>query len=353
MRLLLLAPAGSIHTARIASALAARGCVVAVATYHPGVIPGVEVFVLPFRHGPGKLGYLAAIPRIRRLIDAFKPDVLHAHYLSSYGLAGALCNFRPFAVSAWGTDVFDFPRRGPWCRWLVEKTLSRADIVLSTSCFMAEEVRRYTTQEVIITPFGVDTRHFRPLPGSKPKGVAVIGTVKALEPQYGIETVIRAFAELCPNATGRRWRLEIVGRGSQEGYLRSLTERWGIVEHVEFCGFVEPRSLPAKFNQFTVAAYGSACQESFGVSLLEAQACGVPVVATDVGGFREVVKEGTTGFLVPPGDFRAMAEAIARLLKNDALRNRFSREARRFVCQEYPWERTIDKFLQIYRRLKS
>lgn len=351
MKICLLAPASSVHTQRIASSLAERRLEVTVITFHPAVIPGVAV--VPLAAPQVKIGYLAAIPRARRMVAELAPDIIHAHYLSSYGTVGSWCGRRPFIVSVWGSDIFDFPRRNRMNRWLVKHALGRADYILSTSRFMAGEVQRYTEKEVQVTPFGVDALLFRPLPGRKMGKENVIGTVKALETQYGIDTVIRALAELAGSGVGRSMRLEIVGRGSQQGKLRLLAKLLGVDHLVNFTGPVEHRELPRHFNRYTVAAYGSTCQESFGVSLLEAQACGVPVVASDVGGFREVVHDGATGLLVPPGDHRAMAAAIGELLEDRGMRRRFSRAAREFVAAEYPWKKTVDLFMDLYHQMLS
>jgi glycosyltransferase involved in cell wall biosynthesis len=350
MRICLLAPASSVHTSRIAVSLAARGLKVTVATFHPGSIPGVEVLAIPrVAAGPGKLGYLLAAPLAKRLVAKLNPDILHAHYLSSYGAVGGWCRFHPFVVSAWGSDVFDFPRRGRLNRWLICRALDRADAILSTSRFMADEVGLYTDKDVAVTPFGVDTGLFRPDLAAKPGQATLIGSVKALEPQYGMDTVIRAFAELAGKKRKRSLRLEIVGRGSQADKLKDLAGRLALGGLVSFPGFIDHRELPSSFNRYSVAAFGSVCQESFGVSLLEAQACGVPVVASDLGGFREVVRDGETGLLVPPGDHRAMAAAIGELLGDERKRKRFARAAREFVVKEYPWDRTVDLLTEIYR----
>lgn len=351
MRILLLAWAGSVHTARIATSLKSRGCEVEVVSFLPGVIPGVPVHVLGPARALGKMGYLMSVPGLRRLVRQLKPDVLHAHYLSSYGAVGAGSGFRPYVVSAWGSDVFEFPRRGPWSRWLISRTLGKADLILSTSRFMASEVARYTDRLVEVTPFGVDVDLFRPMPTARPRDTIIIGSVKALEPQYGMDIVIRAFSLAASRWKGEAIRLELAGRGREETALKKLAGQLGISGLVDFPGFVEHSILPARINRYSLAAFGSVCQESFGVSLLEMQACGVPVVASDVGGFREVIQESQTGILVPSGDYRAMSEAMIELLTDREKRNRYSKAARDFVVREYPWHRTVDRFIRIYDKL--
>lgn len=351
MKILLLAWAGSVHTARIASSLKSQGCTVEVVSFRPAVIPGVPVHVLGLAKALGRIGYLLSVPRLRRLISQLKPDILHAHYLSSYGAVAAFSGFRPYIVSVWGSDVFDFPRRSLWARRLVSHTLNKADRILSTSHYMASEVARYTMHQVDVTPFGVDVDLFRPLPEVRPKDTIIIGSVKALEPQYGMDVVIKAFSQANSKWKGPALRLELVGRGREEGRLKKMADRLGVSGLVDFTGFVEHSVLPSRINRYTLAVFGSVCQESFGVSLLEAQACGVPVVASDVGGFREVVRENQTGILVPRGDYRAMAEAMLVLLSDSQKREKYSEAARDFIVREYPWKKTVEQFIGIYKKL--
>ncbi len=353
MRILLLSWAGSVHTLRIAHSLSSRGIRVDVASFTPGCIPGVPVHVLGLGKRLGRLGYLLNLSMLRRLLSELAPDILHAHYISSYGILATLSGFRPLVLSVWGSDIFDFPRRGLLPRWMVRHNLESADAILSTSRFMASEVARYTDREVRITPFGVDVDLFRPVSAVRPVGPMIVGSVKALEPQYGMDVVIRAFALTVSRWKGAPLRLEIVGRGHEEGRLRSLAGSLGISGLVDFPGFVKNTELPARIRRYSLAAFGSVCQESFGVALLEAQACGVPVVASDVGGFREVVKHGTTGILVKRGDYTAMAEAMTSLLGNSEKRQAFSRAARRFVVKEYLWDKTVDQFVEIYKQVLS
>src|SRR5215831_15871596 len=162
MRIRLLADAGSVHTQRWAAALAGRGHTITVLSLRPGAISGVEVIDLSPPRWLSKLGYLAVWNAVRDRLTDVRPDVLHAHYATSYGLLGALAGFRPFIVSAWGADVFDFPRRSPLNAALLRFNLGRAHVIACTSLFMKAEVERYTHKTVEVTPFGVDTELFSP-----------------------------------------------------------------------------------------------------------------------------------------------------------------------------------------------
>src|SRR5690606_14690363 len=113
--------------------------------------------------------------------------ILHAHYATSYGLIGALSGFKPFVLSVWGADVYDFPRRSKLHKKLFQYNLKKADLILSTSEIMRNELKKYTAKEVLVTPFGVDTSVFcKKDIAEKDNSVINIGTIKSLEEKYGI-----------------------------------------------------------------------------------------------------------------------------------------------------------------------
>ena len=141
-------------------------------------------------------------------------------------------------------------------------------------------------------------------------------------------------------------RLVMAGRGPLAERLRQLADELGIAANVEFPGFVPHDQVPALMCGLDVLVNCSVMpSESFGVVIIEASACGLPVVATRVGGVHETCLDGETGFLVPPGDRQALADAIVRLARDPALRARFGRAGRRYVLDNYVWSDNVDAML--------
>jgi len=354
MKLVLLAPARVIHTQRWAQALAARGVDVVLATQHPDaawpVPAGVRVVALPFR---GAAGYFGNVPALRRLLRAERPDLLNAHYASGYGTTAALAGFRPWLMSVWGSDVYDFPCEGPLQGWWLRRNLRRADAIASTSRAMAQQVRRLLPGcgDIAITPFGVDTERFTPRPQAH-EGL-VIGTVKTLAPKYGIDVLLRAMALLL--AQGRAGlALHIVGGGPQQQALQALAAELGIAAQVRFVGAVPHADVPQWLNRFDIYVAASRLDsESFGVAVLEASACGLPVVVSDAGGLPEVVDHGRTGLVVPRDDPAALAAALARLLQAPEERQRLGDAGRQHVLQHYAWQASVDHMLACMQRVAT
>lgn len=349
MKVLLLAPASVIHTQRWAAGLAGRGVEVVLATQHADaawpVPAGVRVVVLPWRGPPG---YFANVPALRRLLRQERPDLLNAHYASGYGSSAALAGFRPWLLSVWGSDVYDFPRQG-WLQgaWL-RRNLRQADAIASTSHAMAAQVRRLWpgVGRLWVTPFGIDTRRFAPPPPlDRPAEGVVIGTVKTLAPKYGIDVLLRAFARLLPRP-GPAPCLRIVGGGPQRAALEALAISLGVAARVQFVGPVAHAEVPAQLHQLDIYVAASRLDsESFGVAVLEASACARPVVVSDAGGLPEVVDDGVTGLVVPRDDPAALAAALQRLVDDAPLRQRLGRAGRERVLQHYDWDRCVEQML--------
>ena len=295
--------------------------------------------------------------KLRKLARAIRPDILNAHFASGYGTTGRLTNWHPYLLSIWGSDVYSFPDRSPVHRRLVEKNLMAADMIASTSHAMADRARAIAPGlgEIPITPFGIDLATFSAVPAlsAGSKDALVIGTVKAMNGTYGIDTLIEAFAQLIEKlfAGGHpladRITLRLVGDGPQTSALQSLVGRLGLAERVTFVGAVPHAEVPAELAKLDVYVALSR-QESFGVAVLEAGAAGRPLVVSDAGGLPEVVRNGITGIVVPKDDPAAAAGALLDLVMDPSKRIALGEAARRHVQEYYAWERCVEKMLSVY-----
>jgi L-malate glycosyltransferase len=365
MRVLLLADLSSVHTIKWAKSLAERGIEI-------GIFGLSNIDESPFKnykniqvHAVGlsrsitgnvkthltKLSYLKAWPQVKKSIDSFKPDIVHAHYASSYGLIGALSGFHPYILSVWGADIFEFPRKSFLHKALVEHNLGKADKVLSTSYFMAKEVNKYSPKQIEVTPFGIEAKIFKPqkVDSLFAENDIVIGTVKGLEEQYGVEYLIRAFKILRDRYQDLPLKLLIVGGGSLEKPLKILVKELELEGDTVFTGRVDYNLVPSYHNMLSVyTALSVIDSESFGVAVIEASACARPVVVSRVGGLPEVVEEGVTGFIVPPRDAQKAAEAIEQLILDKDLQLKMGQAGRERVKKLYNWDDNVKQMIRIY-----
>jgi glycosyltransferase involved in cell wall biosynthesis len=294
-----------------------------------------------------KMNYLRAVPEIKKLIKKHQPDILHAHYASSYGLIGSYLNFHPYIVSVWGSDVYDFPNKNFVTKKMLKRVFSKADTILSTSSAMADEVKKYTSKKIIETPFGVDVEHFKPTVEKNEDNEIIIGTVKTLLPIYGIDTLIEAFAMVVNMNPKLNLKLEIAGSGTELSSLEALVTEKGLDNKVRFLGYVNHAEVPDCLNRFDLFVALSR-QESFGVAVVEAMACQLPVVVSDAAGLKEVVENNEFGYVVPTENPKEAAKKINELIKNEELRIKFGQKARVHVLSHYDWKKNLNQMWDIY-----
>jgi glycosyltransferase involved in cell wall biosynthesis len=293
-----------------------------------------------------KVGYLKEVLNLKRLYNGFKPDIVHAHYASSYGLLGSFLRHSPYLISVWGSDIFEFPKVSFFNRTLLKRNLSKATHLFSTSERMAEETKLYTNKKVKVIPFGVDVSHFAPNK-KRDSNKFVIGIIKTLENNYAINDLISAFSLLVQRHQTIDFELHIGGEGGQKEALKQQVVGLGLSHKVKFLGFIPPSQVPHYFNEMDIAVISSLA-ESFGVSAVEAAACELPVVATRVGGLPEVVIDGKTGLLCEPQNPTDLANKIDTLIADDTLRRAYGRAGRAFVLTKYDWEKNVSKMVEQY-----
>lgn len=357
MKVCYLSDANSIHTKKMCEFFSERGYEIHVISLNYGEINNATVHsfdmdmkLIKNKTGIKKLKYISFIKEIRKIISKINPDIIHAHYASSYGLLGALSGKHPFVLSVWGSDVFDFPKKNFLNKILLKYNLSKADKILSTSSVMAKETALYTNKKVYVTPFGVDINFFKQDTSKRDevKKEIVIGTIKSLEAHYGIEYLIRAFSEM--TFTNQNLRLEIGGVGSQKEFLVSLSKELNIEDKVKFLGFLNRNDVVKKFNDFDIAVFPSTL-ESFGVAAVEAQACGIPVIVSNVGGLPEATSPNISSLLVEKGNIQELKEALEKLVNDSELRKTMGEAGRKFVEENYNIQDNFNSIDKIYKEL--
>ncbi len=299
-----------------------------------------------------KLAYLKLVPQIKQAIKNFQPHVLHAHYATSYGMLARLSGFHPYFISAWGTDVMKFPERSFINKIVLKRNLQSAEKIFATSNTIVEYIHKVVDIPVTIIPFGVDLTQFKPaakLPLFE-EGTLVIAAIKVLESIYCMDILIKAFAELIVLHPTKKLGLLLVGEGSLRAELEVLCEKLKIKEQVIFTGRVNFSEVAAYFNTADIFVNISE-YESFGVSVIEASACEKPVIVTDVGGLREVVDEGITGYRIEVHDVGATVQALEKLVVNPSLRTEMGKNGRKKVQALFDWKQNLKQMAEFYNQL--
>jgi glycosyltransferase involved in cell wall biosynthesis len=256
---------------------------------------------------------LASFVRAARRIDA---DLLHAHWLPA-GWVAARAR-RPYVVQVWGTDL-ELARRMPQ---LARGVLRGARLVIAASTGLADQAWLLGAREVRVIPSGVEI----PLQVSAEAEPPEILYAGRLSPEKGVLELVEA---------ARGMQLVIAGDGP---LLARVPGARGFVPHDELMRLYERAAVVACPSR----------REGFGVVCLEAMAHGRAVVATGVGGLRDLVVDGETGIVVPPGDSAALRVALQRLLADRELRRRLGAAGRERARQHFSWPVATDATLAAY-----
>ena len=347
MRVILLAPAVSSHAIKWANGLANAGLEVHLVSLHKCHLPlleSVKIYYLPFG---SPLGYFFAVPSLRRLVKLIKPDVINVHYATGYGTLASLANIHPRMISVWGTDIYQFPNKSSIHKWILKMNLLSAETIAATSNAMATRVKRLCpSSQVFVTPFGIDEDKFSPKKKERSNKNIIIGTVKTLSYNYGIDILITAFSEIINNQNYLKEKLQlvIVGDGPDKKLLMNQVKRSNIADNVKFVGAVPHSIVPEILNEFDIFVSLSR-QESFGVAILEANACGLPVVVTDAEGPLEITVHKKTGLVVKKESVPETVQALSYLIQNPDIRNIMGQYGRQHVLSHYTWKKSLNEMI--------
>lgn len=236
-------------------------------------------------------------------------------------------------------------------RGLMKRWFARLDGKIAVSAAAARLVSRYYPGYYNVIPNGIDTKRFRPDvdPISKLQdGKINILFVGRPEKRKGLRYLLRAFAQVRGEVSDAR--LVVVGQVSKlTQNQKEWVERKGIKD-VVFAGFVSDEDLPRYYRTADIYCAPNIGNESFGLVLVEAMACGTPIVASNIEGFADVVTHGVEGLLVTPEDQDALAAALLQLIKSPDRREEMALRGR-VRAEQFGWERIARNIISYYERL--
>ena len=290
------------------------------------------------------------LPRLmldfRCLTRKIKPDLVHAGPIQTCGLLAALTGFRPLLTMSWGFDLMQDAGRNAWWRYVTHYTLARSTFFISDCETTRRKAIAYgmNPSRTIVFPWGVDLDHFVPAITRHSSPFTVFCN-RAWEPRYGVDVLARAF--VTAERQRPELRLMLLGGGSQGTLLRQILTDGGVMERVHFGGQVSQNELPRYFwmaDLFVSAAH----VDGSSVSLMEALACGLPALVSDIPANQEWVAEGVNGWLFPDGNIDALSAAILRAYDERMNLEEISRAARATAEEKADWKKNFLKLLEAY-----
>ena len=293
-------------------------------------------------------------------------DIVHDNQTLSYGIS--LMQMSGFPVLATihhpltidlqnalrqsGT-FYEKARRLLWSPWVMQQVvarrLPRVIVVSHTSKQAVQQAFGLRPERMRVVHNGIDTEVFRPLPGEERRPNTILCVGNSEDRNKGARYLIDALHQLASDR--RDYKLVLVDqRKNRLKLVPRLVREYGLSSRVYFAGRVSTEQLVRLYNQATLVVSPS-LYEGFGLPAAEAMACGTPVIATTGGAFPEVIDHGETGWLVPPGDSRALADAVRLLMEDAGLRERLGKAGRQSIVERFSWRKAAEETLAVYEEV--
>ena len=320
--------------------------------FHRVETPGYPVFREP--------QYLLALTnRLVQVARAHRLDIIHAHYAIPHAAAAYLARqilagsgHAPRTITTLhGTDV-TILGTDPSYRETVAFCIDQSDAVTAVSASLRNDTKRDmpVKADIAVIPNFLDCDFHRRAADPQLRarfcggGEKLVTHISNLRPVKQVDAVVRVFARIRERVPAR---LLIVGEGPDLSRAEQLIEQLGVGAHVELVG--EAQDVVGLLSVSDLFLLPS-LQESFGLSALEAMSCGVPVVASNVGGLSEVVTDGMTGFLHPPHDVEAMAASAIAILSDPVAHARMAADGARLAQERFSADRIVPQYEALYER---
>lgn len=355
MRIALIGDGASVHNHFMIEWLMNQGYQVCFLTDTPDdrILCQTEVIV-PTTGGVWR--HALAAWRVRRFLQAWKPDIVHAHNLTGYGYWGALAGVQPLMVTAWGSDVLLLPQQNPLVRWMVRFVLRQARCVTADARSLGDAISALepTTKPPRLLQWGIDVAEFAE-PGDSGYRAEIRGSAgfvflstRRLRSLYNIDTIIHAFSLVY--ARHPEARLVIVGDDEQAGELRQLCQTLRLEDAVRFTGWVtRPQLIDVlKASDVWISVPSS---DSTPLSLLEAFAASLPVIVSDLPAMHEWVSHGINGYLVPPRSREDLARAMLQSIQNPQSGKSWGEANRDTVLNRANRDQEMERLVSWYREL--
>ncbi len=288
----------------------------------------------------------------------FRPDVVHIFFGIPDGPIGWLLKRSyglPYIISLRGADVpSDEVKRfakqykvlRPFIRWLWRDANALVAVSNGLRSYAKETSPDLPIQ---VIPNAIDLSAFTPAPQRGINSLVRLLYVGRFNVFKNVETLVEAVGKLSQMDVGE-FELNLVGEGEQRPVLERMVSELGLTRRVNFVGWVARDQIADRYRQADVFVTATTW-EGMPNTVLEAMACGLPIVGTQASGLHELVRDGLNGYLVPTKDPEALAQALARLMGDGYERRRMGRESRKLAEREFAWEYIAEQYVRVYEQV--
>jgi len=310
------------------------------------------------RDHKGFLGVLYQLIKLKYAIKNFKPDILHSHQVRLHGLLGAFSGFHPHITSAWGSDIYIQAQSSYLEKYLVSYTLKHCDLLtfestsLGKKCYEIGALKEKSEQIL----FGINLESFSP--GNTSDEILnkynlcnkkIVLSTRRLGNLYNIDVILKSVPIVISKIPNAMFVIKYP-RGENPNKLKKLANSLNINDYVIFIADIDYEQLP-KFYSLSDLFVSIPSSDSISVSLMEAMACGISPIVSDISANREIIKNSYNGLIIPVRDYNALSDAIIDLLSNENERNQFAKRNRKIAINNFGIDSNMSKIENIYYSL--
>jgi glycosyltransferase involved in cell wall biosynthesis len=328
--------------------------------YGYGILPNLRKSMLARCQLPSFI--MAEILYCLRLVNKHGVDIIHAHWSLPQGLTGIICKHIskiPCVTTLHGSDIYGL--RYPGLKWLNAKVIKHSDACTANSSETARMAQHISMKDdIAVVPMGVNPRFLSAARGRNAqqtgseageKRILYAGRLIDLK---GVDYLIRALPAVLKKFS--ETKLVVVGAGPMKDDLMNLSARLSLSDKVIYIDKVPQEKLLEFYTSANLFVLPSIVNEKgetegLGVVLLEAMACGLPVVGSDVGGIPDIIKDGETGLLARQKEPDSLAEKITRIFSDAPLRRKLVENGYQMVEKKFSWDTISEKFIEIYQEV--
>lgn len=286
----------------------------------------------------------------RRVVRQIQPDLIHAGPIQTCAFITALAGFKPLLTMSWGFDLMKDVDRGSWWQFATRYTLKRSNFFTSDAYVTRDKATAYgmDASKTVVFPWGVDLAHFnaadRQFQVGQEEGFTLFCN-RSWETNYGVDVLARAFVIAAKKKPGIS--LLLLAGGSQAGVIRDIFMQGGVLDRVTFPGQIGQTDLPRFYHMADLYISPSHVDGS-SVSLMEALACGLPCLVSDIPANKEWVQDDKNGWLFPDGDHEALAAKILQAVEQRQSLPAIGAGARQTAVEKANWPQNVKTLMQTY-----
>ncbi len=284
----------------------------------------------------------------RRLVRKIEPDLIHAGPIQTCAFIAVLSGFRPILTMSWGFDLMQDVHKNRWMERITRYILRRSAYFTSDARVTRDKAVAYGMhpERTVVFPWGVDLDHFSPRKTvTGRRSSVVLFCNRSWEPRYGVDVLAQAFVTVARQRSDVE--LLLLADGSQAARIRQILERGGVMDRVTFAGQIPQQNLPRFYHMADLFISPSHVDGS-SVSLMEALACGLPCLVSDIPANKEWVSEGENGWLFPDGDAGALVAKIIQVVEQRSELEKVGLIARTVAEQRADWKKNFAQLMHAY-----